>query len=166
MLALALLAAPSLARADDGAEEPDPAPADPPGALDVLVIDAFSSDAIPLHLLTTEAFGVYLRALAPGGLLVVHISNRYFELEPVLAAAAKQHGLAIAVRADNPYDRTLLTPSTWVALSRDPARLKALAAARPDAPWKAPLPPAPVAWTDDHASILPYIQWAKLLRQP
>ncbi len=139
---------------------------DAPATLDVLVIDAFSSDAIPLHLLTTEAFGVYLRALAPGGLLVVHISNRYFELEPVLAAAARQHGLAIAVRADNPYDRTLLTPSTWVALSRDPARLKALAAARPDAPWKAPLPPAPVAWTDDHASILPYIEWAKLLRQP
>lgn len=135
-------------------------------SLDILAIDAFSSDAIPLHLLTEEAFGVYLRALAPRGLLMVHISNRYIELEPVLAALAREQGLAIAARHDNPYDRTLLTPSTWVALSRDPAQLKALAALRPDAPWKAPLPPAPTAWTDDHASILPYMRWTNLLRQP
>ncbi|HEY0958958.1 MAG TPA: fused MFS/spermidine synthase [Novosphingobium sp.] len=136
------------------------------GVFDVLAIDAFSSDAIPLHLLTEEAFAVYLRALSPGGLLVVHISNRYIELEPVLAAVAKTHGLAAAIRDDNPYDRTLLTPSSWVVLTREPARLKVLAASRPDAPWRPLAPPAPKAWTDDYASILPYVRWSNVLRHP
>lgn len=137
-----------------------------PGSLDILVIDAFSSDAIPLHLLTDEAIGVYLRALAPRGLLVIHISNRYIELEPVLAAGARAHGLTAALRADNPADRTLLSPSSWVVLTRDPAQAKALEAAHPDAPWQPLPPPAPRPWTDDHASILPYIRWANIMRYP
>ena len=138
----------------------------PPASLDVLVIDAFSSDAIPLHLLTNEAFGVYLRALSPDGLLVVHISNRYIELQPVLAAVAARRGLAAAVRNDNPYDRTRFTPSSWVAMARDRAQLETLADARPDAPWEDLEPPAPRVWTDDHASVLPYIRWSNLLRKP
>lgn len=136
----------------------------PPGSFDVLAIDAFSSDAIPLHLLTTEAFGVYLRALSPRGVLVVHISNRYIELEPVLAAAAKEHGLAAMLRDDNPSDRTFITPSSWVVMTRDPAVLRSLQTARPDAPLTKLMPPAPRAWTDDHASILPYIRWENLMR--
>jgi SAM-dependent methyltransferase len=137
-----------------------------PGSLDLLVIDAFSSDAIPLHLLTDEAIGVYLRALSPRGLLLVHISNRYIELEPVLSAAARERGLAAAIRNDNPADRTLLTPSAWVALSRDPAQLRALAASRADARWDKLAPPAPRVWTDDHASILPYVRWDRFLGKP
>ena len=62
----------------------------PRGSLDLLAVDAFSSDSIPLHLLTDEAFGVYLRQLSPRGVLLVHISNRFIELEPVLAAEAQQ----------------------------------------------------------------------------
>ena len=138
----------------------------PRHAFDVLVIDAFSSDAIPLHLLTDEAMGVYLDALAEDGILLVHISNRFIELEPVLAAAAKQRGLAVALRDDNPADRTVLTASSWVALARDPARIKALAQTSGDAPWIGIGPAAPRAWTDDHASILPAIRWDKLLRTP
>ncbi|MBW8754676.1 MAG: hypothetical protein JF595_11090 [Sphingomonadales bacterium] len=134
-----------------------------PGSLDVLAVDAFSSDAIPLHLLTDEAIGVYLRALSPKGILLIHISNRYIELEPVLAAAAKQRGLFARVRDDNPSDRTVLTPSSWVLMTRDPERIKALAAMRPDAPWTKLMPPAPHVWTDDHASILPYIRWTSLM---
>ena len=130
----------------------------------MLAVDAFSSDAIPLHLLTDEAFGVYLHALAPRGLLIVHISNRFIELEPVLAALARKRGLAVAKRDDNPQDRTMLTPSTWVALSRDPAKVAALAKAQPAAKWGPLLPPAERAWTDDHASILPYIRWENVLR--
>ena len=61
---------------------------DPP---DILIIDAFSSDAIPLHLLTSEAIGIYARAMKPGGILLVHISNRFFGLEPVLAAEATEN---------------------------------------------------------------------------
>lgn len=137
-----------------------------PGSLDILAVDAFSSDAIPLHLLTDEAFGVYLRALSPKGLLLVHISNRYIELEPVLAAIARKRGLAAAVRDDNPADRSVLTPSSWVVLTRDPAQLKALAAQRPDAPWEKLDPPARGLWTDDHASILPYVRWHYLLGRP
>ena len=135
-----------------------------PGSLDVLAVDAFSSDAIPLHLLTDEAFGVYLHALAPRGLLIVHISNRFIELEPVIAALARKRGLAVAKRDDNPQDRTTLTPSTWVALSRDPAKVAALAKAQSSAKWAPLLPPAERAWTDDHASILPYIRWENVLR--
>jgi len=138
----------------------------PRGSLDVLAIDAFSSDAIPLHLLTDEAVGVYLDRLGSRGLLLVHISNRFFELEPVLSAIARKRGLAIAKREDNPQDSTYLTGSTWVAMSRDPAILEALRKARPDAPWDKLMPPAPKVWTDDHASILPYVRWHNILGTP
>jgi len=137
-----------------------------PGSLDILAIDAFSSDAIPLHLLTDEAIGVYLNALSPRGLLVVHISNRYIELEPVLAAIARHRGLSAMIRDDNPQDRTFVTPSSWVVLTRDPAQLKALAATRPDAPLTELKAPAPRLWTDDHASILPYVRWDNVLKAP
>ena len=138
----------------------------PPGTLDILAMDAFTSDAIPLHLITDEAFGVYERALAPGGLLLVHISNRFIELEPVLAAQARQRGLAVALRDDVPTGDALLTASSWVALSRDPRRIEALRKVAPDREWKKLQPPAPRAWTDDHASILPYIRWRNLLGTP
>ena len=134
-----------------------------PGSFDVLAVDAFSSDAIPLHLLTDEAMGVYLKALSPHGLLMIHISNRFIELEPVLAAAARRRGLAAAVRDDNPPDHAFQTPSSWVAMSRDKGELEALAKARPDAEWRPLLPPAERVWTDDHASILPYVRWRHLL---
>ncbi len=137
-----------------------------PASLDMLAVDAFSSDAIPLHLLTDEAFGVYFQALAPRGLLVVHISNRFIELEPVLAALAKKRGLAAAKRDDNPQDRITLTASSWVALSRDPAILAALAKAQPGAKWGALMPPAQRVWTDDHASILPFIRWENIMKAP
>ena len=137
-----------------------------PGSFDVLAVDAFSSDAIPLHLLTDEAMGVYLRALSPRGVLMIHISNRFIELEPVLAAAAWSRALAAAVRDDNPPDHAYQTPSSWVALSRDKAQLDALAKARPDAEWRPLLAPAEHLWTDDHASILPYVRWRHLLMKP
>ncbi len=136
------------------------------GSLDVLAVDAFSSDAIPLHLLTDEAFGVYFDTLTPRGLLLVHISNRFIELEPVLAAIARKRGLALVKRDDNPVDRVKLTPSSWVALSRDPASVAAVTKARPDAPWLPLLPPAKSVWTDDHASILPFVRWENMLKTP
>jgi len=136
----------------------------PPGSLDLLAIDAFSSDAIPLHLLTDEAFTTYTRTLSRDGVLLVHISNRFIELEPVLAAAARERRLAAMLRDDNPPEGIYLTGSTWVAMARDRALLERLAQARPDAPWRPLKPAAPRAWTDDHASILPYIHWQTTLR--
>lgn len=136
---------------------------EPAGSFDVLAVDAFSSDAIPLHLMTHEAFGVYLRALSPGGVLLVHISNRYIELEPVLAAEAKRRGLTVMQREDIPSGETAFTPSTWVLMTRDPARLARLAALDRSNPWTPLMPAAKEGWTDDHASILPFIRWRNLI---
>ncbi len=137
----------------------------PRGSFDIIAIDAFSSDSIPLHLLTDEAFGVYLDALTPKGVLLVHISNRFIELEPVLAAEARKRGLAVALRDDNPQrgEDGLFTPSSWVLLTRDPAMLTQLRQLQPDLPLTQLKPPAPRAWTDDHASILPYVRWRNIL---
>lgn len=131
----------------------------PAGSFDILVIDAFSSDAIPLHLLTQEAAQGYFRTLADDGVLLVHISNRFIKLEPVLAALAREEGLAAAIRADRPQ-AAHLTASDWVALSRDPAKLKALTAG---GGWRALAAPANDVWRDDYASILPQIMWSNFL---
>ena len=137
-----------------------------PGSVDLLAIDAFSSDAIPLHLLTDEAFGVYLQALSPRGVLLVHISNRYIDLEPALSATVRARGLHAALRDDEPPEGTELTGSSWVAISRDPAQLKAMARLAPALPWTPLKPPAPSVWSDDHASILPFIRWQNFLGRP
>ncbi|WP_068070643.1 fused MFS/spermidine synthase [Novosphingobium lentum] len=138
-----------------------------PASFDLLAIDAFSSDAIPLHLLTREAFAIYGRALAPHGVLMVHVSNRYIDLEPAVAALARAQGMTAAVRLDRPLPEAMTaqgtTPSIWIALSRDPGRLSALTRTDPAASWHLPERTAPRAWTDDRASILPYIRWNKLI---
>ena len=134
----------------------------PRASFDVLAIDAFSSDAIPLHLLTEEALHVYGRALADDGILLLHISNRYFELEPQLSASLARAGWAGRVITDNP-DRNLgLSPSVWVAVARDEARLARLT--RGEAKWKPLLRDARTRpWSDDHASILPAVRWRNLI---
>jgi SAM-dependent methyltransferase len=65
----------------------------PDGAFDAIVVDAFSSDSVPMHLLTTEAMAQYVRVIRPGGLILVHISNRYYDLAPAVVAAAADSGL-------------------------------------------------------------------------
>jgi hypothetical protein len=133
------------------------------GSFDILAVDAFSSDSIPLHLLTDEAMAVYEHALASGGILLIHTTNRFMTLEPVIAANARARGLSAVIRHDLPDMRRDYTPSNWIALSRDPAALKALAERSPGARWDELGPPAPRRWTDDHASILPQIRWKDLL---
>jgi hypothetical protein len=138
----------------------------PADSIDLLAIDAFSSDAIPLHLLTREAFDVYDRALTPGGIAMVHISNRFVNLEPVLAALVQQAGWHAMVRYDIPdrNDAALSrTASVWVAMSRNPAAINRLVAATANVPngrgtWR-PLAssPPPRLWTDDYASVLPLL---------
>lgn len=133
------------------------------GSFDLLAIDAFSSDSVPLHLLTGEAFEVYLSALAPQGILFVHISNRFIDLEPPLAAEVRRRQLHAAVREDAPPAESLWTGSTWIAITRDPGQLQALSAMAPAMPWRPLGAPARQPWTDDHASILPYVTWANFL---
>ena len=133
----------------------------PPAGADLLVVDAFSSDSIPMHLLTREAFAAYRRHIGDQGLLLVHISNRYLDLEPVVAASSGD-GWHARVRtfelAAADKDRNY-TPSIWVALSRDPATLGRLVElSRKE--WR-PLGrrDAVAPWTDDHASLLSVIRW-------
>jgi SAM-dependent methyltransferase len=134
----------------------------PARSFDVIAVDAFSSDAIPLHLLTAEALGVYERALAPKGLLMIHISNRYFELEPQLSAALAAMGWQARVLTDQPRRDSVFTGSVWVAVTRDPAQLARITAGRRE--WKPLLAIAGTRpWTDEHASILPAVRWQNLL---
>jgi hypothetical protein len=127
----------------------------PRDAYDLLVVDAFSSDAIPVHLLTREAVALYASRLRKDGLLVIHISNRYLELQPLIAGLAADAHLA-ALACDD-LDVTVSEHSTgaqqsrWVVLARTDADLGGLL----DAPcwWK--LRPVPsVLWTDDYSNVL------------
>jgi hypothetical protein len=97
-----------------------------PQQYDVLVIDAFSSDAIPVHLITREAMGVYLRHLKPGGVLAIHITNRFLRLGPVVKRLADDQSLH-AILIDDDAKGSDLATTDWVLLSRDAELLK-----RPD----------------------------------
>ena len=135
----------------------------PHGSFDLLAIDAFSSDSVPMHLFTHEAFGVYLDALSQHGVMMVHISNNFIDLEPALAAELKARGLAAALRDDNPQRDTDYWATSWVAVSREPAQIARIKALDPDSPWRPLGPPAPAVWRDDYASFLPYVTWHNFL---
>lgn len=125
---------------------------------DLLAIDAFSSDSIPLHLMTEEAFATYGSTLAPDGLLLVHISNRFIDLASMVSALAEADGWHGRVRHDVDDLADGLSPSIWIALARDEDRLHRLERASGQ-PWSDLPAPALRAWTDDNASILPLIRW-------
>lgn len=128
----------------------------PAEALDVLVIDAFSSDAIPVHLLTQEALELYLSRLEPGGVLLFHISNRFFDLRPVLTATAGKLGQEPLFRASTRADAAgaeFEGHSSWCAISRDAALLSRLRARGWLSATDQSLEPVP-AWTDGSASVL------------
>jgi hypothetical protein len=129
--------------------------------LDLLAIDAFSSDAIPMHLLTKEAFETYRRRIGGHGLLLVHISNRYLDLEPVLAGEAgsgwhgviRVYGVSDAEKADH------FTSSIWVAMSPDKGVIERLQAESRYGGWRSLRAQADLKpWTDDYASILPLLK--------
>jgi len=135
-----------------------------PGSLDLLAVDAFSSDAVPMHLLTREALRVYRKALSPDGLLLVHISNRYLDLEPVLAAAARQdgwHGAVFDYAPSLDEQARNMTMSVWVALAPNADTLMALRISSADDAylWR-PLVERPgfPGWTDDYSSIIPLLE--------
>lgn len=121
---------------------------------DVLIIDAFSSDAIPMHLMTTEAFGLYLSRLKPDGTIVFHISNRHLELAPVLTRLARAHGL-VALRRGDPPTTTVTDgkiPSEWMVMARTRDQLGPLGR---DPKWQTPATSASTPlWTDDFSNIL------------
>jgi hypothetical protein len=128
---------------------------------DVLAIDAFASDSIPVHLLTREAVALYSRCLAPGGLIAVHISNRFLDLKPVLASIADDLGLhARLVRDDPPEGVIDASSSDWVLIGADTAAF----ARAPIADRAEDLPPPAAArpWTDQSNDLLHIIKGGPL----
>jgi hypothetical protein len=128
-------------------------------SFDMLILDAFSSDGIPVHLLTREALALYRSKLDPDGLLLFHISNRYLDLHPVLGTLAEDAGLASLARDDTSVtdaDRQVWkTASSWVVMVRDPAALEGL---RDDAVWY-PLAAGHDLWTDDYSDVFGVVNW-------
>ena len=126
-----------------------------PTRYDLIVLDAFSSDTIPVHLLTREAFATYLAHLAPHGVLVIHGSNRHLDLVPVVAAAARAANLVALIKEvgrGEPVTDGFKAGSSVMALARDPADVNALMA---QDGWQR-LDPVPTigAWTDDYSNVL------------
>jgi hypothetical protein len=137
----------------------------PDGHFALIVLDAFSGDSIPMHLLTREALALYLRKLAPGGILAFHISSLYLDLAPRLGDLAQDAHLACL--AENDTSVTQLegnagkSASMWLVMARSQSDLSRLAADKsPHAPWLAvPLHPEQRVWTDDYSNLLSAIKW-------
>jgi len=127
---------------------------------DLIVVDAFSSDAIPVHLLTREAFRLYFDMLNVRGLLVLHLSNRYLSLEPVVANLAEDARLGgQLLRHDASPEAEGATASTWAVLARTP---EALGNLTKDEGWtaaKLEQKPRVGVWTDDSHNLLAVFNW-------
>ena len=132
-----------------------------PGSFDLIVIDAFSSDSVPVHLMTREAVDLYASRLRPGGIIALHISNRYVQLEPVIAAIVATTDLFALTKSDNDVPaadgaRGRL-PSHWVFLTAEANRLAALGR---EPGWRAlRSQPAIHGWTDDYSNLLKNLRW-------
>jgi spermidine synthase len=133
----------------------------PDGQFGLMILDAYSSDTVPLHLVTREALALYLRKLAPTGVMAFHITNRHLNLEPVFANLAHDAGLSALYQDDQTsleeFTRSGRMPSRWVVMTRDPLRLSALAR---DPRWRPPQAQDGIkTWTDDYASIFSVFRW-------
>jgi spermidine synthase len=128
-----------------------------PQHFDVLVVDAFSGDAIPLHLLTKQALALYCRHLAPGGVIAFHISNKHVDLEAPIALLAKTAGMSAMRVTNNPNDELGEFTSSWMLVSNNAAFFS-----RPEVARSARTPesrPGLKVWTDDYSSLLPVLHW-------
>jgi len=124
---------------------------------DLLVLDAFSSDAVPVHLLTREALAGFAERLAPGGALLLHLSNRHLDLLDVAAATAFGAGLGAKVQdhAPAPHAGPYHWPSRWLLAAPDPQALRRLGR---DPRWRVPLPRAR-PWSDGYADVASTLRW-------
>ncbi len=124
-----------------------------PQQFDLLALDAFSSDSIPVHLLTREAFALYRRHLKPNGVIAVHISNHFLNLEPVVMNLAREFNYRAAIiDTDENDERWWLYASTWVLLSQNRTLLDAPAISQAATAPSTKGPSIPL-WTDDFASL-------------
>jgi spermidine synthase len=134
------------------------------GTFDLLILDAFTSDAIPVHLLTREALALYMRKLAPDGIALLHISNRYLDLAPVVANLVEDAGLAGRIQEHQPTqdEKTTMgaSASTWVAVTRNLQDLDQLA---PYGLWHEPESDRNRGvWTDDYSNVFRTLLWGRL----
>jgi len=134
---------------------------EPARGLDLLVVDAFGSDAIPVHLLTREALTLYFRTLDQHGVLAYHISNRYMDLQPLLGDLGADAGFVTLGQIEEKLSRDEemagKTPSSWVLMARSAEDLGPLVR---DSRWHAlKARPRPVVWTDDFSNPLSVMRW-------
>lgn len=122
----------------------------PAGSFDLVILDAFSSDSIPVHLLTIEAMRMYADRLGPRGVLLLHISNRVFNLEPVLASVGADLGWSAAIGESTAHDEGAV-PSAWVVISPSEDTIETL---QGQPGWGELQVGQRVRWTDDYSSIL------------
>jgi hypothetical protein len=125
---------------------------------DVLAVDVFSSDSIPVHLLTEEAVAVYRKHLAPGGVLALHISSLHLDLRPVAMAHARTFGLHAVQVATEPSENA--SPSIWLLLSPEASFSRGATFLREEDRLQRPMltGPARVRWTDDRSSVLQVVR--------
>jgi hypothetical protein len=136
----------------------------PDGQQDLVILDAFASDAVPIHLLTKEALELYFKKLGPSGALLIHISNRHLRLETPVMAGLFELGLLASLCQSAPEDASSreegMAAATWILASRSPEALAVWE--NHDSCWErnsGKLPGA--AWTDDFASVLPILRWLR-----
>jgi SAM-dependent methyltransferase len=124
---------------------------EPPQQFDVLAVDAFSGDSIPVHLLTLEAFREYFRHLKPDGVLGIHVSNKYLKLAGVVVREAEALHQPVALIQNPDDDESGVYSSDWVMLAGNPAVLE-----RPEwnVPGRAPTPAPTELWTDDYSNLM------------
>jgi spermidine synthase len=124
----------------------------------LIVLDAFNSDAIPIHLMTREAITLYTSKLAPGGMLAFHVSNRSLKLDDVLAALAQQNG-SVSVGIVDAYQNPARgkDPSEWVVMARQSPAFDTLTQNPRWRPLQARTESD--AWTDDFSNILRVFRW-------
>lgn len=134
----------------------------PEANYDLIAMDAFSSDAVPVHLVTREAMAAYLRALKPAGLLMFNVTNRHLDLEPVMSTLARDAGLVGMIRRDvrlpHEVEAAGRMPSAFIVLARTREDLGELNAAQG---WRdiVETPPDARVWTDDYSDLLSVVKW-------
>jgi SAM-dependent methyltransferase len=127
-----------------------------PQQFDVLAVDAFSGDAVPVHLLTKQAFAVYLRHLKPGGILAIHTSNTYLDLPPVVQLLASDAGYLTRLIGNPDNHRKLVDASDWVLITRSQRFLDELDTSIPVDTIN--VPPHLRLWTDDYNNLFQILQ--------
>ncbi len=129
--------------------------AEAPQQFDVLVVDAFSGDSVPVHLLTREAFEQYARHLKPNGVMAVHITNRFLDLQPVIQTAAQNLGFTARLIEHPGDDARLIYSSSWALLAKDPKWFEQIAL---KAAKTLDTQTGFVPWTDDYSSLFAVVK--------